>query len=98
VPLWGAGFPSNTTSPGPRPTSLPSGILIHPAILPQQTWAKIRGCAPFGGGELGSPSNTMWSAPWPTSAPSFVLIHPTVWPQYTNATDRQSGKDNGPIA
>jgi len=25
---------------GPRPTSVPSGILIHPAIWPQQTWAE----------------------------------------------------------
>ena len=31
----GAGSPSNTTSPGPRPTSVSSGILIHPAIWPQ---------------------------------------------------------------
>jgi len=31
----GAGSPSNTMLPGPRPTSLPSGILIHPTIWPQ---------------------------------------------------------------
>jgi len=36
----GAGSPSNTMSPGPRPTSLQSGILIHSAIWPQQTWAE----------------------------------------------------------
>jgi len=35
----GAGSPPNT-SLGPRPISLPSGILIHPAISPQQVWAK----------------------------------------------------------
>jgi len=31
MPLFvgGAGSPSNTMSPGPRPTSVPSGILIH---------------------------------------------------------------------
>jgi len=28
---------SNTMSPGPRPTSVPSGILIHPTIWPQYT-------------------------------------------------------------
>jgi len=28
----GAASPSNTTSPGPRPTSVPSGILIHPTV------------------------------------------------------------------
>jgi len=31
---WGAGSPSNTMSPGPRPTSVPSGILIHPTVWP----------------------------------------------------------------
>jgi len=30
-----AGFPSNTKSPGLRPTSIPSGILMHPAVWPQ---------------------------------------------------------------
>jgi len=51
----------NTMSPGPRPTSLPSGILIHKAIGPQQTWAENwgRGLCPFRGGGAGSPSNTM---------------------------------------
>ena len=33
---WGgAGFPSNTVWLGLRPTSLPSGILIHPTVWPQ---------------------------------------------------------------
>ena len=32
-----AGFPFNTMSPGSRPTSLPSGILIHPTVWPQYT-------------------------------------------------------------
>jgi len=49
----GVGSPSNTVSPGPRPTPVPSGMLIHPAVWPQQTWAEIRGCAPSGGRELG---------------------------------------------
>jgi len=31
----GAGSPSNTESPGLRPTFVPSGILMHPAIWPQ---------------------------------------------------------------
>ena len=38
VSLFGggaAGSPSNTMSPGPRPTSVPSGILIYPAVWPQ---------------------------------------------------------------
>jgi len=32
--VW-AGSQSNTMWPGPRPTSLPSGILIHPTVWPQ---------------------------------------------------------------
>jgi len=32
-----AGFPSNAMSPGPRPGSLPSGILIHATVWPQYT-------------------------------------------------------------
>jgi len=54
VPLsvGGAGSPSNTLWPRPKPTSLPSGILIHPVAWPQQTWAKNWGC-PFGERELG---------------------------------------------
>jgi len=33
--VGGTGSWSNTTWPGPRPTSLPSGILIHPTVWPQ---------------------------------------------------------------
>jgi len=33
-PFW-AGSPSNTMWPGSRPTSVPSGILIHPTVWPQ---------------------------------------------------------------
>ena len=41
------GSPSNTKSPGLRPTSVPSTILIHPAVSPQLTWPKIfRGRGP----------------------------------------------------
>jgi len=42
VPFFGeaARSPSNTKSPGPRPTSIPSGILVHLVISPQQIWAK----------------------------------------------------------
>ena len=32
---WGSGSPSNTMSPGPRPTSISSSILIHPTVWPQ---------------------------------------------------------------
>jgi len=95
-----AGSPSNTMSPGPRPTSVPSGILIHQAVWPQETSAKNwESAVPlFGGWVL---IYTVWPAPRPTS--SFILIHPTVWPQYTNVrayrhTDSQDRTGNGPIA
>jgi len=32
-----AGSPSNTMSPEPRPTTTPSGILIHQTVWPQYT-------------------------------------------------------------
>ena len=72
VPIFGggAGCPSNTMLPWLRSTSLVSGILIHPAVYPQQTWAKNwggEGCAPFGV-RAGSPSNTMWHGLRPTHA------------------------------
>jgi len=92
------GDPFNTKSHGPRPTSMSSGILIHPAIWPQQIWADNWGLCPFGGGGGGSPSNTMWPGPRPTCVPSFILIHPTVWSQYTNVTDIQDRQTNGLIA
>jgi len=71
--------------PKPRPTSVPSGILIHTAIWPQQTWTKNWGAVSlfWGGGGAGSPSNTMSHGLRPTSVPSSILIHPAVWPQRT---------------
>ena len=36
-----------------RPTSIPSGILIHPVVWRQRIWPKIGGCAPLGKGKLG---------------------------------------------
>jgi len=46
VPLWGE--LGTTMSPEPTSTSLSSGILIHPAVCPQQTRAENWGwCVPF---------------------------------------------------
>jgi len=89
-PLFGEdGSSSNTTWPGTRPTSVSSGILIHPALWPQQTWAENwgRGYTPVFGG-AGSPSNTRLLWPRPTSIPSGILIHPAVWPQQTWTENR----------
>ena len=72
--------PPNTMSPRLRPTSVPSGILIHPAVTTQQTWAEIWGlCFYFWG--AGSPSNTKSFGSRPTSIPSGILIHSAIWPQ-----------------
>jgi len=48
-----AGCPSNTKSHGPTSASIPSGILIHPAIWPQQILAENWRLCPFGEGKLG---------------------------------------------
>ena len=72
----GAGSPCNTMRPGPKPTFMPRGILIHPAVWSQQTWAENWGreAVPlFWGGGAGSPSSTMWPGPRPTSVPSGIL-------------------------
>jgi len=46
--FWGAGWiPSNTKSPGPRPTSIPSSILVHPAVWPQRILAENWGLCPI---------------------------------------------------
>jgi len=37
APFGGAGSPSNTMWPGPKPSSMPSFILIHPTAWPQNT-------------------------------------------------------------
>jgi len=34
------GSPSSTMRPGSKPTSMPSGILIYPAVWPRQTWSE----------------------------------------------------------
>ena len=83
----GAGSPSNTMSLGLRPISLPSGILIHPAVWQfghNGHGPKIGGCAPpFRGSWVPSNNVACAEAYQSTTMPSFMLIHPTVWPQYT---------------
>ena len=93
-PLWGggAGSPSNTKSPGPRPNSIPSGIFIQP-FGHNRYGPKIGGSVFHWGRVAGSPSNTIWPGLRPSCMPSSILIHPTTWPQYTNVTDRETGQD-----
>jgi len=42
LPAWEGELGPHLTqkSPGQRPTSIPSGILIHPVNWPQQIWAE----------------------------------------------------------
>jgi len=77
----GTGYPSNTMSHRPRPTSIPSGILIHAAVWPQQTWAENWGSVPLFGEGAGSPSNTKSPGLRPTSIPSGFLMHQAAWQQ-----------------
>jgi len=60
--------PRQGHSSRPRPIVVPSGILIHPAVCPQQTWAKNWWLCPIFWG--GSPCHTMWLWPGPTSVAS----------------------------
>jgi len=57
VPLLGiAGTPCNTMWPGPRSTSVPSRVFIHPAIWPATTdMGRKLGAVPLWGGGGGSP-------------------------------------------
>ena len=49
-PFWGgAESPSNTKLPGLRTISMPSAILIHPAVWTQQTWAENWGLLSLSG-------------------------------------------------
>ena len=58
----GCGYAPFRWGSGPRPTFVPFGILIHPAVWPQQTWAENWGLCPFFGGGLGPHlHNVAWS-------------------------------------
>jgi len=86
APLRGAAntTTSNTTLPGPRFTSVPSGHLDSPSRLATiDIGRKLDGgYALFFCGGTGSPSNTKSPGPRPTSIPSGILVHPAVWSQY----------------
>ena len=57
----GAGSTSNTMWPRPRSTSVPNGISIHPAVWPQQTWAKNWSMCPFGRSWVPIKHNVAWA-------------------------------------
>jgi len=57
--VGGAEFPSITMWPGPRATSVPSGILIHPAVWHNRHGPKSWGCcAPYFWGRWVTPHLT----------------------------------------
>ena len=85
--LGGAATPCNTTLPGPRFTSVPSGKW-H--LDPSSRLATIDmgqklggGCALFSG-ELGPHRiQSRLGRGLPPCIPSGILVHPAVWPQQT---------------
>jgi len=88
-PLGGvsAGSPCNIMRPGPRPTFVPSAILIHLAVLPQQTWAEYWGLCPLLLRGAGSPSDMTSLGSRPTSILSGILTiqpfgHYRRWPKF----------------
>jgi len=88
-PLLGegrVGSTANTKSPGLRPSSIPSGILIHAAIWPQQIWDEN-----WVG--VGSPSNIMWPG-WglPACQVSSWFVQPYGHSARTLQTDRQTDR------
>jgi len=66
--------------PGLRPTSVPSGIVIHSAVWPQYMGRKVGEAAVPLLGVDGLPYN---NGPRPTFVQSGILIEPAVWPQQT---------------
>jgi len=79
-PLFGEGrlCPHLPKVPGLRPTSIPSGILMHPSVCHNKSGSKIWGLRPlFGEGELG-PHLPKVPGLRPTSIPSDILMHPSV--------------------
>jgi len=87
TPFLGRGrrAPSNTMSPEPRPTFVPSCIMVHQPFGQNRHGPKIGGggCAPFLERELRPHLTQKSPGPRPTSVPSSILIHPAVWPHRT---------------
>jgi len=98
VPPFLGGLGPNLTECGlgqGPPRSTKSGILIHPAVWSQWTWAEKWGrgfCAPFWGGELGHLGGHLTQCRLGRGLQSGIFIHPAVW-HNTNVTDRQTGHD-----
>jgi len=94
--------------PGPRSTTVPSGILIHPAVWPQQTWAadytdenfESGGCCPFREGGAGSPSKKVWPGPRPSYLHTKAHLDPSnrlATIHQRHRQDRQTGQRSDSI-
>jgi len=90
--------PHLTMLPVPRPSSVPSGILIHPAVWPQQTSAANWGLKPLGNW-VPIQHNVAGAEAYLCAKFHFdprnrlAAIH-----QRCRQTDRIGREDNGPIA
>ena len=93
----GVGSQSNTMLRRPTPTSVPSGILIHPAIWQQQIWAENWGLRPLlGKGQLG-PHLTQCGQG--RGLPAYQVSSWSIQPFGHNIPTTQTGQtDNGLIA
>jgi len=84
--LGGAATPSNTTSPAPRFTSVPSATLIHPAVCHNRHRPKLGGSAFFlaaGESWVAIEQKVAWAKAYLRySVRSGILVHPAVCPQW----------------
>jgi len=62
MPFWGASWvPVEHKVAWTETTSIPSGILVHPAVWPQRTLTENWGLCTFRGGGAGSTSNVTYA-------------------------------------
>ena len=66
-------------SPGPRPTSIPSGILIHPSVWPQWTWAENWGAVSHLGGGAGPQLTQCGQGKTTARHSNYSGFHTIVW-------------------
>jgi len=82
---------------GPKPTFVPSGILIYPAVWPQRTWAENWGLhapLPLQGGEPG-PHISQWPKTRPTCGSAYLHAKLHLDPSNCLATIHQRYKQTG---
>jgi len=84
-------------SPGPRSISIPSGTLIHPAVLTQKTWAENWGeMCPFWDGGVRELGPNLTQCGWGRGLPPCKVSSWSIQVFGNNTPTSQT--DNGPIA